>query len=717
MNTMKIQLCLLGFLAATTAVHAQNALTVEEAVSKRWQLEPKAIQHYSPQWIPGTHTLTYMASDWSSIAATTVKPYKTETIISLGDLQTALGIGADESMANPTWLSDKECLLQFGNNIYKYNLKSKKGEKVLSLPAEGIENEHLHAESEQVAYTIGNNLYIANAKKDKIAVTTESNLNIVSGQSIARNEFGISEGIFWSPKGSHLAFYQKDESNVTNYPLLNINTVPAEAKNIKYPMTGQGSEYARVGIFDTKSQKVHYLKTDGSERDQYLTNLAWSPDEKSVYVAVVNRGQNHVWLNRYNAKTGDLEKTILEETSPRYTEPEHPVYFMPDGKEFLWFSEKDGFMHLYRYNADGSLIGQLTKGKWVVLSILGTDSKHVYVRGTDESGLNVYAYSVEIATGQTSRLTTEDGVHDCFMSSDSKYFFDSYSNLNTPRVENITATHSTKPEHTLTSSENPLKSYKVGKVEMMDVKADDGTALHCRLVKPSHFNPNTKYPVLIYVYGGPHAQMIENSWLGGADPWMLAFAEKGYLVFTLDNRGSANRGFEFESVIHRQLGTTELADQLKGVEYLKSLPYVDAKRLGVHGWSFGGFMTLTMLLRSPETFDVGVAGGAVTDWKYYEVMYGERYMDTPQENPAGYQTSSVLNYVQNLKADLLVVHGAMDDVVVPQHIYDLMQRFISAGKNNVDLFLYPNQKHGVGGKERLHLMLKMLGFIEEGWKN
>lgn len=690
-------------------------LPLETALS--WEVYPRALP--ALQWVADDDAYSHLNETYSELYRIQAKTQKRETVFTLADFRTLTGDAAAGYFVPAAWTGREELLFDHQNTWFAYNVKNKKSEKRLSYPPEAEHTDAFYAKS-RMAYTLGNNLYIATEKDPKIAVTAHASKQIVAGQSIARSEFGISKGTFWSPEGNFLAFYEKDESQVTDYTLLDINSVPLQAKVIKYPMTGQGSEYARVGVFDVKSRKTVYLKTDAAQRDQYLTNLGWSPDEKSVYVAVVNREQNRMTLNRYNARTGDLEKTLFEESHARYVEPEHAVWFAPGskGEEFYWASERDGFMHLYRYSADGQLLGQVTKGNWVVLEMLGLrdKGKELVVKGTDESGLNVYAYSVRLSDGQITRLTAAEGIHQPQLSADGNWLLDTYSNPKTPSQSQLIQTASARIEATLHTAADPLKPYARPAIEAVDLKADDGTVLHGRLIKPSDFNPSRKYPVLIYVYGGPHAQMVSNEWLYGAEPWMLAFAERGHLVFTLDNRGSANRGFEFESVIHRRLGTVELSDQLKGVEYLANQPFVDAGRIGVHGWSFGGFMTLTLLLRAPERFRVGVAGGAVTDWKFYEVMYGERYMDTPQENPDGYQQSSIMSHVQALRADLLVVHGAMDDVVVPQHTYALMQAFINAGKRNVDFFFYPNQKHGVGGTERTHLYQKMLEFIEKAFK-
>ncbi len=359
------------------------------------------------------------------------------------------------------------------------------------------------------------------------------------------------------------------------------------------------------------------------------------------------------------------------------------------------------------------MLGQLTSGKWVVDQVMGLSGsgKNLIIGGTDESGLNRYAYAVELATGKATRLSESSGVHRYQLSDDGIHLIDSYSSLKSPRVIDIINSRGKKVSNLLAAT-NPLRDYKVGTTELVELKAKDGTPLHARLLKPSNFEERKKYPVLVYVYGGPHAQMVTNSWMAKAPLWMTYFAEQGYLVFTIDNRGSANRGFDFENTIHRRLGDVEMEDQMVGVEYLKSLQYVDANRMAVHGWSYGGFMTTSMMLRQPGVFKAGVAGGPVTDWKYYEIMYGERYMDRPEENPEGYQKASLLNHVGNLQDDLLLIHGTVDDVVVMQHSLDLIRGFVEEGIQ-VDFFPYPMHPHNVRGKDRLHLMTKVLDFVEE----
>lgn len=615
-----------------------------------------------------------------------------------------------KSLPKLNWVSNIEAYYRNGNAYFSYSKMRNRSTQILEIPKNASNTDYFSPRN-LLAYTVDNNLYVAQEGKPSIAVFKSADKNIVTGQAIHRFEFGISKGTFWSPRGSALAFYQKDETDVADYPLLDINTTPGSLKSVKYPMAGRKSEYGKVGVYNVASGKVIFLKTEG-ERDHYLTNLAWSNDEQFIFLAEVNRDQNHMWLNQYNAATGEKIKTLFEEKNNEWTEPEHPVEFIPgSNNEFLWFSERDGFMNLYHYNKDGKLIKQLTNFKWVVQSIVGfsLDNKKVYIEGTGEDPKENHCYEIEIATKKVRKLTSTSGVHHCQLSPDGKYMLDSWSSLTIPhQVDIIDVKKATSK--TIHQAENPLKDYNVAQVEFLKLKSKDGFDLECRIMKPSNFDASKKYPVLVYVYGGPHAQMVTNDWLGGARLWMHYVAQQGYIVFTLDGRGSANRGYDFEKVIHRNLGTAEMEDQMIGVEYLKSLPYVNADRMAVHGWSFGGFMTTSLMTRHPGVFTTGVAGGPVIDWKWYEIMYGERYMDTPQQNPEGYQTSSLLNYVKNLKGKLLMIHGTVDDVVVMQHNLAYVQKCVTEGVQ-IDFFPYPMHEHNVRGKDRVHLMTKIIEYI------
>ena len=699
------------FLALTSQAQLKK-ITLEEGVLQQ-NRKFGADKLTGFQWIPNTNNYVYYTDAWSKMMSASTADKTAKELVTLSDVNTALGTKL-KNFFGLEWIDSSSFSISENGKYYVYNLLLKSGMMVQE-SSDKAENQTFDSKKENLAFTEGNNLYFFNKNKEKVTVTNEKNEGIVSGQSISRNEFGINNGIFWSPKSSFLAFYQKDQSEVADYPLLDVTETPGKLVNIKYPMIGQKSEKPRVGIYNLKTGKTVFIAPKGNV-DDYLTNLSWTPDEKYVLIAELNRGQNDMSLNVYDAQTGAYVRTILNEKNTNWVEPEHEAFF-PNAisNNFVWFSEKDGFQNLYYYSIDGKLIKQLTANAFPTREIIGTNPKgtEIYFKATGENGMNMLVYKVDLK-GKQTLITKDLGVHNVVISSDGNWIFDEYSNHNTPS-KSLLYDKKLKTT-TLLESKNKYEGYELGTSEIKTIKAADGTTdLYTRLIKPSNFDPNKKYPVLVYVYGGPHAQLVTNSFLDGANLWMYWMAEQGYLVFTVDNRGSDNRGFAFESVIHGRLGVNEMEDQMKGVDYLKSLPYVDANRLAVHGWSFGGFMTTSLMLRKPDTFKVGVAGGPVTDWKWYEVMYGERYMDTPAENQKGFEEASTLNYVNNLKGKLLLIHGTSDDTVVMQHNLALVKKFIEAQKQ-VDFFPYPMAKHNVQGKDRVHLMTKVLNYIIENNK-
>ncbi len=461
----------LGFVAIALSFQglAQQELTLEQSISGIRSIFPESILDF--QWMTDSKCYTQLSSDFGYLLKGTVKGDEMDTLLSTQEFNEVAGAqlfaiyGVEWKEASKFWISNR-------GNYYEFDISNKTAKTLVSLPEDAGDTKQSKSKG-HVAYTVGNNVRIATVDGKEHVVTDIEDENIVSGQAIARSEFGITQGFFWSPNGARLAFYQKDESNVADYPLLDNSTTPGTLMNIKYPMAGQGSEKARVGIYDLSSKKLVYFEARGGE-DNYLTNLSWTPDNKHVLIAEVNRDQDHMWLNVYDAATGKFVKTLLEEESDTWTEPEHPAFFpMENSNNFVWVSEKDGFNNLYYYNFEGELIQKLTDHDFIVQDIIDFVDGRLYYQTTGET-------------------------------------------------------------------------------------------------------PTEK--------------------------------------------------------IHRQLGTLEMEDQMAGVKYLKSLPYVDSDRLAVHGWSFGGFMTTSLMLRNAGTFNVGVAGGPVTDWKYYEIMYGERYMDRPDEN-------------------------------------------------------------------------------------
>lgn len=570
----------------------------------------------------------------------------------------------------------------------------------------------LFGDNQTFAFTVKNNLFI-NKNGKTIAVTNDTDENILNGASnVHRNEFGIDTGIFPAPNSESVAFYRMDQTMVADYPIIDWSVTPAVNHNIKYPMAGQTSHQVTLGVFNIKSQSTTFLKIEG-EKEQYLTAITWSPDSKYIFVGVLDRGQNHLTMNQYDAATGNFVKTLFEETSDKYVEPQHPLIFFPNSNtDFIWQSQRTGYNHLFHYSLEKGLVAQITKGDWLVTDILGFNEKkkEIYFASTKETPLEKHLYRINWMNFKMQRLDNEDGIHTGILSSDGNHLYDIYSNANTPRVANIINTNNLK-SNTILTAENPLKNYQRPEIKNVTLKADDGTLLYGKIILPTNFDASKKYPVIVYLYNGPHLQLITNSFPASGNLWYEYMAQNGYIIFTMDGRGSANRGLKFEQAVFRNLGTTEMNDQMKGVDYLKSLPYVDSERMGIHGWSFGGFMTTSFMLRHPEVFKVGVAGGPVIDWSMYEIMYGERYMDTPQENPQGYAKANLLDKVQNLKGKLLMIHGAQDDVVVWQHSVKFIKSAVDNGVQ-VDYFVYPGHPHNVIGKDRVHLMQKVTDYFD-----
>jgi dipeptidyl-peptidase-4 len=693
---------------------AQNSekkdLSLEDAVLN-------AGSKFRPQNIAGlkflgnSDILIRISEDKKAILSSKVKTLKWDTLLAIDNFN-KLGNSNLKTIPSIMESNDSCLILSSKGSFYRYFYKAKKVGLIFKIPEIG-ENHELNFKASNIAYTNKNNIELVYPDGGIDKVTDFEDQNIVAGQSIARNEFGIDKGLFWSNNGKMLAFYQKDESKVSVYPLVDITTTPASLNEIKYPMAGSANEIPRVGVYYLETQRTIYLETQEDNEDYFITNLAWDTNDKFIYLVILNRQQNKMWLNKYDVNTGKKVKTLFEESNERYIEPVFPVKFI-DANTFLWFSIRDGFRHLYRYDTEGKLLNEVTKGNFQINEIISFDkySRKVHVLATDSSGMNDELYVCDVEKFNMKKLNLPMGVHDIKLGSGGKYIVDNYSNPDTPRNISILDKKGNEINRLLTSS-NPLDSIKIGKMSFVEIMAADGvTKLNGRLIKPFDFDSTKKYKVLVYVYGGPHAQMVRNSWLGNASLWMYSLSNQGYLVFTLDNRGSENRGFDFESVIHRDLGYNEMEDQLKGVEYIKTLSYADTSKMAVHGWSYGGFLTTSLMLRKPGVFKVGVAGGPVINWNWYEIMYGERYMDTPEENAEGYEKTNLLNYASNLEGNMLFVHGSVDPVVVPQHTIAMLKKFIEEGKQ-VDYFVYPMHEHNVFGPDRYHLMQKIINYVDE----
>ncbi len=665
------------------------------------------------QWMGNSYQYTWVKDNNLMIGGPLLKEDK--ILLSLDTLNDAMSVAGFKNLRRfpfIIWIDENTFRFNYGASLITFSLLTGKATKIHTLPEE-TDNVETEPKTLSAAYTVNDNVFVTIGGKET-QVTFDGGNGIVNGKTVHRNEFGISNGLFWSPAGNLLAFYRKDESMVTEYPLVDIEPRTAEVITTRYPMAGMTSEEVKVGVFDIRSGKTVFLNT-GEPAEQYLTNVTWSPDEKKIYIAILNRGQNHLKLNCYDAATGSFEKTLFEETSSLYVEPENGPLFLPNNpKQFIWQSERNGWNHLYLYDTEGKLLKRFTSGNWMVTRIDGFDKSGnmLYFHSTEVSPIEDHVYQLDLKKGRIIQVSSVRGSHSVQPSADGKYFIDQYSNNGGIASRIDLLDQKGKMLKTLLQNEDPLREYEKAEVLIDTLFADDGTPLYYRMILPPGFDRNMKYPVFLYLYGGPHNQLISDSWLGGAGLFLTYMAHKGYIVFSLDNRGSANRGYDFESVIHRKLGQTESEDQMKGVEYLLSLPYVDKERMGIHGWSYGGFMTITMMQKYPGVFKAGVAGGPVIDWKYYEVMYGERYMDTPEENPMGYENANLINSVDDLKGRLLIIQGTMDDVVVWQHSLAYLKKCIEKGKL-VDYFVYPGHGHNVRGPDRLHLFKKIEQYMSD----
>lgn len=731
MKRVFLLVCLFCMTATASFAQEKKSYTLEDVIpggNNYFNLVPKNIPGL--QWWGDVCVRT----DVENIVTINVRNGKETVLVTLDEVNEALLNG--EKPFQPTqelkqlrtlmgaslpWEDQKVITFRQGNYMVWYDFGQKKISNLFRLN-EKAANLDFCKENGYVAYTVGSNLCIAHEGEKDLQINPDEKkadpMDIVYGQAVHRNEFGIYKGTFWSPKGNCLAFYRMDQSMVTAYPQVNTTTRIATLEPDKYPMAGMTSHKVTVGVYHIQSGKTVYLQA-GDPTDRYFTNISWSPDEKSIYVIELNRDQNHSQLVRYNAETGAKEAMLFEETHPKYVEPQHPIVFLPwDSNQFIYWSQRDGFHHLYLYNKEGQLIKQLTQGDWLVQDILGfnTARKEMIIASTEISPLQTNIFSLNVKTGKRTLLGQQDGTHSARLSASGTYLIDNFTSFNVPREISILPTNGKTGVNLLTATDPMKEQYNLPEITLGTIKAADGkTDLYYRLIKPVNFDPNKKYPAIIYVYGGPHAQLIHNNRFYDARGWDLYMAQKGYVMLTVDSRGSDNRGLEFENCTFRQLGVEEMKDQVEGAKFLQSLPYVNADKIGVHGWSFGGFMTTNLMLTYPEIFKVGVAGGPVIDWQYYEVMYGERYMDTPQTNPEGYKNSNLKLKAGNLKGRLEVIIGGADPTCVPQHSYTFLRACIDAG-THPDFFVYPEDGHNMMGRDRVHLHEHITRYFEDHLK-
>ena len=715
MMKIKPLLAMAMLLAASTTMIAQDKLFSLEDLNfggnNYFRMQPKNM--YLTWW--GDKLVNTDVEACSLIDTKTGKKSQLFTLDDINKWAESDDVKCVRHLMNATFPYPDKPIVAVGNRKAFILVDFKEKKIIWQDSISGQEANDWSPQSKATAYVEDYQLFVADAQGKKHQLSTDGSREIVYGQSVHRDEFGIHKGTFWSPDGQRLAFYRMDQSMVTDYPQVDIFPREATYEPDKYPMAGMTSHKVTVGVYDLNSEKTIYLQA-GDPTDRYFTNIAWSPDGKTIYMFELNRGQNDCRLVSYNATTGKKIAELYRETSNKYVEPQHPIEFLPwDNSKFILWSEKDGFDHLYLFDTTGKELKQLTKGQWVVMDVIGFNKKQktVIFKANKEHPLHHRLYSVSM-TGDIRQLETVDGVHTAVLSPSGNFLIDKFSTPTRPRVIDVMDITPKIPHHTtLLEADDPWTGYQQPIFECGSIKAADSeTDLYYRMVKPADFNPEKKYPTVVYVYGGPHANNVQASWHWSSRSWETYMAQKGYIVFILDNRGSQYRGRDFEQATFHQLGQIEMQDQMKGVDYLRTLPYVDMNRLGVHGWSFGGFMTISLMTNYPDVFKVGVAGGPVIDWKWYEVMYGERYMGTPENNPEGYAKTSLIAKAKDLKGKLQIITGYNDPTVVPQHCLSFLDACIKAG-TQPDFFAYPGEPHNMRGHASVHLHERITQYFED----
>ena len=554
-------------------------------------------------------------------------------------------------------------------------------------------------------------LYSLNVESGALnAITEGGNAEKMNGRLdwVYPEELQIPTAHWWSPDSEHLAFLQFDMAMVPAYPQADYLADPPRPEPERYPKAGEPNPGVRLGIVHRSGSEPHFVNL-GDPRKHLIARVSWLPDGKHLAVQRLNRIQNELTLFFVNAETLEAEQ-ILTEKDEYWVNLSNDFAFLPSLNAFLWTSENTGYRHLYIYFLKDRYAKQLTKGEWEVSEVLGVDAAEqtAFFLATEKSPLERHVYALKLDGGEMRRLSSAEGTWDATLSPDGAWWVSRHSSVTMPPNQEVyTATG--QKSAVLTERDTTIpNSYNVLPTEFHTVKLADGTTLYGRLIRPAGFQGGRKYPVIVQVYGGPHAQSVRNVWSGLTMDQV--YAHHGFAIWQLDNRGTSGRGHIFETPVARKLGVVELADQLKGIDFLKKTGFVDEKRIGVNGWSYGGYMTLNCLLNAADTFKAGISGAPVVDWRFYDSIYTERYMDLPEANPEGYDLGSLLSKAGNLKASLLMIHNLWDDNVHFQNSLQMIDRLQKAGKQ-FQLMLYPQKTHGVTGDAEKHMQRLMLDFF------
>ena len=629
---------------------------------------------------------------------------------------------------NYFWSPTGDALLFAGSNsLVLLDVRAMAPKPLVKPSAAGhdIEDPKFSPDGQWVSFVRDSNLWVANVATGKVsALTTGGSEEVLKGQLdwAYPEELDCTTAYWWSPDSSKIAYYQMDERPVTRYPIMDMSSPIGAIEYTRFPEAGGANPIVRVGVVSVASGETKWMDT-GADTDVYLPRVVWLRDSKQVAVERLNRAQNRLDLLFCDSTTGASEK-ILSETDKYWINVADDLYFFVDGKRLLWSSERTGFRHYYLYDLSGHQVEQLTSGGWAITGNGGVgpvaashpavDEAHgfIYFLSNKDDVRQTQLYRLSLADKTVTPVTREAGTHQVIIAPDASAFVDTYSSVMSPPRQDLYRMNGTRAATIDENKVSELAEYDLSPVKFLNLSADDGTKLYASIIQPPDFDALRKYPVLVNVYGGPQVQHVRNEW-GGVDfLWLEMMAEKGYIVFTLDNRGSYGRGHAFETPIYHQFGKVELQDQLTGVKYLKSLPYVDASRVGIVGWSYGGTMTLEAMFNAADIFRAGVSVAPVSDWRLYDTIYTERYMGRPQDNADGYRDSSPVNQAGNLRGKLMIVHSTGDDNVHFANTSEVLNKLIDAGKYPADLMIFPGRGHGIGDlPARIQLFQRIADFL------
>jgi len=700
-----IRLLLTALLSINIQTFALEILSVNDIIYREQELLPQKLEQL--QWLPNSYYFSYVNKEQDLIIADVHN--KIIKNISLDMLNSTLESQA-KTFPQITWIDQVRLWFQHEQNIIIYDTQTGIFEiaNILRKEAENIEVFSPYL----AAYTIGPNLFISNLGNITQLTDNPPSSQILSGHSVHRQEFGIDKGIFWSPHGTSLAYYRMDQSMVDDYPLEDFQAYPVKIRYIKYPMAGRKNHEVKLIIYNLESKNHTILDTQGPP-DQYITSVSWSNDEQ-ILLNILNRAQNYLRTYLFDVKNNKTQELLFEHRAKKYINPRSGFYTAPEyPQEALWCSPHDGWVQLYKLDTRSKSMNLLTLEPKDISEAIGFRASGAYFFYTAFSTNHPsrHGYFYDRNTNSITNLTQDrEGMHTLIPSSDGEFILDVFSNQSTPYEVNLINLQG-QVLNIIYRAPNPLIEYQNSLIKIITLRSSDNKYdLFARIIFPPNFSPRNTYAAILYVYGGPGVQIVQDSW--GAPLWQLMMAQKGYIIFSLDNRGSAHRGQAFEQETFRALGQIEVLDQIVGINYLKSLNYVDMTRIGVHGWSFGGYMTIALMLKNPGVFKAGLEGGGVIDWTNYESPYTERYMGLPQENAEGYEASNLLNLVDNLNGHLMLISGTHDDVVVPRHTKLFITKAIEFSKP-IDTFFYPYQKHHFDIKSKFHLYNKIVTYFGE----